>query len=162
MWFRRKSKPDPAKAAAGLRNQALTVDVAQLGEPAGGLSTRAVLMEIGYPNGVATLAVFADGTTSLYFSSGGGIIGAGAHPPVEAAARVLLAAAERFRSSCSVVTATPYPEPGRVRFYIRTVDGTLGAEAAEQELGSNRHPLSSLFHAGHKVLTAVRLTSGDR
>jgi hypothetical protein len=35
-----------------------------------------VLMELGLEQGVATMVAFADGTVSLYFSGGGGIIGA--------------------------------------------------------------------------------------
>jgi hypothetical protein len=159
VWFRRKPKPDPAAAARGLRDQALAVDAGQLGLRTDGASTWAVLMETGYPNAVATLAVFADGTTSLYLSSGGGVIGAGGHAPVREAAAAMLVAAERFRSVCAPMITTPYPEAGRVRFYLRTAEGTLGAEADEQELGHHRHRLSPLFHAGHKVLTAVRLAS---
>jgi predicted amidohydrolase len=162
VWFRRKSKADPAGAARALRDQALTVEAKQLGLQSDGSSTWAVLMETGYPNGVATLAVFADGTTSLYFSSGGGIIGAGAHASVQEASAALLAAADAFRSFCTPMVATPYPNPGRVRFYLRTGEGTLGAEADEQELGYDRHPLSPLFHAAHRVLTAVRLTGEQR
>jgi len=39
----------------------------------------AILMETGYPEAVASLVCIADGTTSLYLSSGGGVIGAGEH-----------------------------------------------------------------------------------
>jgi hypothetical protein len=161
VWFRRKPKPDPAAAARGLRDQALAVDAGQLGLRTHEASTWAVLMETGYPNAVATLAVFADGTTSLYLSSGGGVLGAGGHAPVREAAAAMLAVAERFRSVCTPMTTTPYPEPGRVRFYLRTAEGMLGAEADEQELGHHRHALSPLFHAGHQVLTAVRLASAQ-
>ena len=45
---------------------------------------------------VATLVAFADGTTSLYLTSGGGILGAGSHENVrEAAARFRALAADR-------------------------------------------------------------------
>jgi hypothetical protein len=37
----------------------------------------ALLMETGYPEAVATLVAVADGTSSLYFSNGGGFIGVG-------------------------------------------------------------------------------------
>ena len=36
-----------------------------------------VVMDMTYPSGVATLVTFADGTASLYTSTGGGIIGGG-------------------------------------------------------------------------------------
>jgi hypothetical protein len=71
----------------------------------------------------------------------------------------MLTAAERLRSACHPVTATPYPEPGHVRFYIRTAQGTVGGEASEQKLGYQKHALSPLFQAGHAVVTAVRLAN---
>src|SRR2546430_10376917 len=40
---------------------------------------RCVLMDWNVGGSVATLVAFDDGTVSLYLSSGGGIIGAGAH-----------------------------------------------------------------------------------
>ena len=36
----------------------------------------ALLMETGYPEAIATLVGLGDGTTSMYFSNGGGTIGA--------------------------------------------------------------------------------------
>src|SRR5262249_2976490 len=41
-----------------------------------------LLMETGYDKAVVTLACFLTGDTSLYFSNGGGIIGAGKHASV--------------------------------------------------------------------------------
>lgn len=41
-----------------------------------------VLMETGYPKAVATLVSARDGAASLYFSSGGGTIGAGGPDPL--------------------------------------------------------------------------------
>src|SRR6185436_11866145 len=48
------------------------------------------IMELGYPTGIATLLSIAEGTTSLYFSNGGGIVGAGEHANVREAAEVFL------------------------------------------------------------------------
>ena len=158
MWFRRKAKPDPGEAGRTLRQQALTVDTTELGiTPTTALPhVWAVLMETGYPKGVATLTSFADGTTSLYFSSGGGVIGAGAHATVHAAAQAWLAAAETHLAHLRPSETTPLPEVDRVRFYVRTFAGTVGAEAGARELGENRHPLSPLFHSAHVVITAIR------
>ena len=119
-----------------------------------------ILMETGYPEGVATLAVFAEGSTSLYFSGGGGVIGAGEHDAVRRAHPPLFAEAEARRAVFAPAVGTPSPALGRVRFYLLTFRGTLTAEADEEELGYRRHELSSLFHAGHAVITAIREASG--
>jgi hypothetical protein len=63
-----------------LRQQVLTLDPAKIGLPSSDKNQiHGVLMETGYPEAVATLVTIADGTVSLYFSNGGGIIGVGQH-----------------------------------------------------------------------------------
>jgi hypothetical protein len=158
MWFRRKSKSDPAEAVRSLRQHVLTVSAAELGlgPTADRTQVWGVIMETGYPEAVATLVVLGDGTTSLYFSNGGGVIGAGEHDAVRAAGEILLSSAEEYLDGFIVVTATPFPGVGQVRFYLRTFIGTLSAEANEEDLGEGRHTLSPLFHAAHSVIAAVR------
>ena len=162
MWFRRKPKPDPASAARGLRDQALSLAAEDLGltptleHP----HLWAILMETGFPELVASLFSATDGTTSLYLSTGGGVIGAGAHESVGATLPLFFAAAEANLTSFSMAPSTPPPGEGRVRFYLRTFDGTLTAEASEQDLGQKRHPLWPVFHAGQAVIAAVRQASG--
>jgi hypothetical protein len=163
MWSRRKSKADPAEPYVGLRQQVLTVDAGQLGlaptmdRP----HVWGVLMETGYPEAVATLVVLADGTTSLYFSNGGGVIGAGTHDVVRAAGDEFLLATEAHVGGFTAASAMPLPDIGCVRFYVRTFEGTLTAEASEDDLGEDRHGLSPLFHAGHAVISAVRTSTPE-
>ena len=106
-----------------------------------------ILMETGYAKAVASLVVFAEGSTSLYFSNGGGIIGAGEHACVRATLAPFFKAAEAHVGAFAPAASTPLPGRGRVRFYLRTFQGTLSAEADEQDLGQMRHALSPLFHA---------------
>ena len=59
----------------------------------------------------------------------------------------------------SLLTPTdqfPLPARGRFRYYVITDRGVLTAEAPEEELVHNRHPLSPLFCEGDHVLTAIR------
>jgi hypothetical protein len=164
MWFRRKPKPsgapsssDPAEVMRQLREQALTLGAAELGlerMPRGGVW--GVLMETGIPNAAVSLVSFADGTTSLYFSSGGRVLGAGAHVRVRAVADAFLARVAEHLAHFTPARTTPLPAPGRVRFYVRSTGGTLTAEAGEEDLGQGRHALSPVFHAGHSLITAVR------
>lgn len=161
-------KDDEAKEAAAmsrtLRDKALSVTAAELSlaPTAAHLNVWGVLMELGYPQAVATLAVFADGTSSLYISTGGGVIGAGEHTPVRDVAEKFLFAAQGLVATFERVGETPFPASGRVRFYIRTFDGTLTAEAGEPDLRSNHHQLGPLFQAGHAVITQMRLISERR
>ena len=52
-------------------------------------------MEMAFPEGAATLVSLADGTTSMYTSTGGGVIGGGAHDAVVQAGRAFLLELER-------------------------------------------------------------------
>ena len=161
MWFRRKPKPDSSEASRELRHQALTVAASDLGlaPTAARPNVWGILMETAYPEGVATLVVLADGTTSLYFSGGGGVIGAGDHDSVRGAGEMVLSATEAHLSHFVTAGETPLPDVGRVRFYVRTFDGIKGAEADEEDLGEGRHPLSPVFHAAHDVIGAIRQVS---
>lgn len=115
-----------------------------------------VVMETGYSEAVVTLVALADGTASLYFSNGGGVIGAGQHPRPSVAARSLVAFASHNLSHLAKVTQTPLAEPGRTRFYVLTANGTFAAEAPENDLGENRHGLSPLFHSAHELIAEIR------
>ena len=115
-----------------------------------------ILMETGYPEGAATLVALLDGSVSLYFSNGGGMIGAGEHAPVRRAAFKFIGVAESYVEDFSRTTEHPLPETGRVRFYILTYSGILTGDVDENLLGEGRHKLSKLFYAGHDVITAIR------
>ena len=104
----------------------------------------------------ASLVAFADGTTSLYFSNGGGVIGAGEHASVRAASETLLSVAESHVGRFTPAPGTALPAAGRVRFLVRTFAGTLGAEAGEADLGGGVHSLSAVFFAAQGVITAIR------
>jgi hypothetical protein len=94
-------------------------------------------------------------------SVGGGIIGGGEHARVREASDRFLTTAEAYVTEFTRADATPFPAVGRVRFYVRTFEGTLTAEASEDDLGEERHGLSPLFHSGHAVITAIRESSPE-
>ena len=160
--FRRKqdaATPPVADVFSELREQALRLTPDQLGEavPAEA-GILALLMETAYREAVATLVAVADGTTSLYFSNGGGFVGAGTHPTVAEASRLWLEAGGTFLPALSNVTEPPLPGVGTTQFVAVTPEGLRGAFAPEDDLGGNRHELSPLFHAAHEVITQIRLT----
>lgn len=115
------------------------------------------LMELGLPSGhVAMLVVFADGTTSLYSSAGGGIVGSGSQRTVRRASDEFMEAATAANRAMADAGESPVPAPGRVRFYLRTTGGLRTAEAGEDELKAGSHALSPLYTAGQAVLAQVR------
>ena len=156
MSFSKRKKPDPAEMSRDLRAKALSARPSELGVRPSGSRVWGMLMETGYPEAVATLVTFADGSTSLYFSSGGGTIGAGEHDSVRTAAENLLRTADQFLGELAPAKDYPLPEVGRVRFYVHTFEGILAADRDEEDLGYERDPLAPVFHAGHAVISAIR------
>ena len=123
-----------------------------------------VLMEMGFPDGAATIVSLADGTTSLYTSEGGGVIGGGEHAPVAAASRRFLVEAEGTETGLSPAESTnvDLPPAGIVSFVVLGYSGTQIGAADEDELASMQHPLSHLYAAGQDVITALREAEESR
>jgi len=142
----------------GLRMQALSLKAEDIGLSRANFpkDVWGVLLETGYDNGAFSLVVLGDGTASLYFSTGGGIIGAGQHDAVRSACANLLGGASRFMAAAASTKSYPLPRQGQVTFYFLTYDGVLSYSAKEIELGEGRDKLSSLFHAGHEVIARMR------
>ena len=141
-----------------LRELALTVSPAEVGVPEDA-GIWAVVMEIEVSGETATLVGMADGTASLYISSGGGIIGGGDHEVVRAAAQGLVSIAQRTDDAIGepVAEDLPYPSPGSVRFYFRYGSGTTTLEVSEEDVADPGHALHDVFASGHRLLEKLRL-----
>jgi hypothetical protein len=153
-----------ASIYSDLRTQALTgspaafgLDPAPPNAPAWG-----VLMETGYPEGTATLLSLSDGSASLYFSGGGGVIGGSGHESVRRVATAFVRMAGEQQPSMSPTTTFPLPRADRTVFYVLTDSGVFTTEAEERALGEERHGLSPLFYAGQDVITQLRLVSDTK
>ena len=169
--FRRRAKGSdehgpqtPASVFEGLRSQILNLDPSSVGmsRTPESPSTWGAVMETGHPNGVASLVCLCDGTTSLYTSTGGGMIGGGAHDAVVRANRVFLDATAAHLGGMAEGFDHTLPAEGRVIIRALTYDGQFAFEAAEDDLGNSRSPLSPVFHAAHGVITQLRLIDEQR
>jgi hypothetical protein len=159
--FRRKPEREPvAEVYSELRQQVLNLTPGQLGEELADEPVLALMMETGYPEAVATLVGVADGTTSLYFSNGGGFIGAGTHASVAEASRRWHELGRSVLLQLAVIEDAPLPGEGMTQFVAVTADGLRGTVAPEEELGEDRHELSPFFYAAQDVITQIRLSQG--
>ncbi|GAA1240532.1 hypothetical protein [Oryzihumus leptocrescens] len=165
--FRRREKappaqdapPAPAEVFLGLRSQVMNLDPDEIGlGPATGSSGAwGCLVETGYPHGTASLVCLRDGTTSLYTSSGFGIIGGGGHDAVRHENARLLAVLGEHLPEMTPSTDQSLPLEGRTVIRALTTDGPRLFEESERVLGEGRSALSPVFHAAHAVITQLRL-----
>ena len=149
--------PEPADIYLDLRARLLRLDPETVGLTAA--ESPAVfggVMEIGFPEAVATIAALADGSTSLYLSTGGGVIGGGDHESVARESVKFLEVLGRHVEHLAPDEGDALPAEGEVAIRALTRHGRLVATAAEDDLGNDRHPLSPVFFAGHDVITALR------
>lgn len=150
-----------ADAYSALRKMIFETKPSDIGVrlPSEGPGVWGVLMETGYPTAVVTLVSLADGTVSLYFSNGGGIIGLGPHPGPHKASEVLLQAAPAYLQAMQQTSSFPLPQKGETRFYVFTRNGTFTTNANEEEYGKGRSPLSPLFFMAQDLITQIRLVN---
>lgn len=148
-----------AQATADLRAMVLRLTPEEVGlsEDTSAGPVWGLVMETGMEGGYYTLVALADGTTSLYFSNGGGILGGGEHAPVREAGDELLTTANQFLESAAPASSTPPPAQGQTTFYFLTFDGIRSYTAPEEELGYQRDRLSPVFHAAHAVIAELRV-----
>ena len=141
-----------------LRQQVFSLDPSKIGvNLSSSNSVWGVVMETGYPEAVVTLVALADGTVSLYFSNGGGIIGVGQHEGPRKASSEFLTFSNQFLGQALPTKTFPLPSQGNTRFYFLTSGGILTAESKEDDLGNNRLPLSPLFHKAQEVIAQARM-----
>ena len=157
-------KLTPQENYIGLRDLALSAKVTDFPDidKAGKHGVYGVLMETGHPEAVVTLATFITGDTSLYFSSGGGMIGGMGHETVRQAAIELNKKADSFIPNCKKTTSFPSPQQGQTVFYILSEEGIFTAKAMDDDLADKKSNLWPLFAVGQDVITEFRIVDERR
>jgi rhodanese-related sulfurtransferase len=146
-------KADPA-IYPKLRERALRFRVPDMADGA----VHAVLMDWRVSNGMATIYACADGTASLYLSSGGGFIGGGQkYPAIREAALTAISVARKLIDQFEATESTDFPLPGDVQFFVVTNAGFRRGAAAEALLQQGIDPLLALANAMQMVVTQYRL-----
>jgi hypothetical protein len=158
------ASPEPAQTYLQLRQKILSLTPADLGLESSSTPDRlwGVLMEIGYEVGSATLICLADGTTSLYFSTGGGFLGSADYTPLAEASRQLVAEAETQVGQASPADEIPLPAAGQVRFTLLTYHGKMTVAIPENTLAGGNHPLSPQYQAGRRAMSQLHSLSDKK
>ena len=127
--------------------------------PAGADPTalRAVAMDWRIERATVTL-VALDDAVSLYYSTGGGIIGAGAHEAVRQASALWFLRSKEVSAEMVVSESVPLPPPSSVNFWeIRAGETRMSGPIDVGELDpAAGGPFVLLYDAAQQVITAVR------
>lgn len=150
-----------ADSFTGMREQVFKLD----GKAIPGLQGKAVwavLMETGRDDEAITVVSVADGSASLYFSKGGGMIGLGENPEVRAASLAFVKKSAAFLKFMKRVEVYPLPKSGQTYFYLVTSKGVYSYRADRDDLGRQQDKLSTLYYAGHELIAQVRTADQKR
>lgn len=158
-----KPKP-PEEVYAGLRKEALATSPMNVGmagqiqddDPYG------MLMEMSIASSVMTLACFGSGDASVFYQTGGGMVGGISHEPVRKAAKEFVAQAQKALPRMKKTNEYPLPGPDSVRFYVLTPKGVFTIETSRQALGESQNTLSTLFYSGQEVVSQMRQVQEER
>jgi hypothetical protein len=119
-----------------------------------------VVMEWLIDEVAVTVGAAVDGTTSVYTTRGMGLIGGYADEVLNPAARAFAAAAGKFFDEAAPVVEFPFPEAGRVQFYLRTFQGVRRLDASLESVVSGRDRYSGLYDLGWAVLERYLFRAG--
>ena len=155
-----KKPLSPAEIYQTLRAQALRARADEIGLPEEPGAPFGVLTETGYAAAVVSLVAMGEGTVSLYFSSGGGMLGGGKHDRVREAGLELVGDSADYIRLMETTKSFPLPGIGRVRFYILTPEGVYSYEASEHDLIQADDPLAPLYHQAQQVIAEFRRVAG--
>ncbi len=118
----------------------------------------AVLMDWNVGNGTATVLAAADGSASIYLSSGGGYIGGGQKfPEIRDAALQGIQFATSLLSQFKRSETIDLPKNGEVFFYLTNNTGLHLAVANEAALKAGTDPLGSLGGIMQQIVSEYRV-----
>ena len=119
----------------------------------------AAIVDMDLGKAIATLACFLDGTTSLYFSNGGGELGLGqAREEVRNATVAFLRSSEQVLDKMEVTTDFPLPTEGKHAVYLISECAIYKYEIDLQVLESESKEIQFLFFLYQNVLNKIRET----
>lgn len=157
-----KPKDPPEVVFANLRRRALESTPDSLGlSGIGDNEPYGAVMDMGIADSFLTLACFADGDAGLYYQTGGGMKGGGAHENVRKAAKEFVGLAEKALPKMSPANGQALPEPGRVQFFVLTPRGAFSADVDREALAEEAE-LSALFYSGQEVASQMRQVQKQR
>lgn len=159
-----KAKPEKPEESAetvykDLRKKALETTRSRLALPEGFPqdAPHGLLMEMAMPgSSVVTLACFATGDASVYYRTGGGMVGGIGHENVRTVAKEFVDQARAVLPRMIQPNGYPLPGTDKVRFYALTAKGPYTIEADRETLADPESDLAPLYYTGQEVVSQMR------
>jgi hypothetical protein len=143
----------------GLRNMALEKSAEELGlKNIKADEVYGVIMDMDIGSGIVTLVTYKTGDASMYYSTGGGVIGGGKHENVSNASKEFVGLAANFIPDAQKTNSNNLPNKDCVRFYFLTPNGKYYKQKRMADLEDKTSPWFHLFNQAHRVITQLRLT----
>jgi len=153
------TRVNSGNAYAGLRSMVLEGTRANFGLGPGASPTQpfAVVTDWGDAQGATTIIAVADGSASVYPSSGAASIGGGqSHESIRNAALKTVELASAVQPLMHATTEFPLAPRGQVSFYVVTDSGVFTATASQEDLSGNRSPFSALGAGAQNIVAEYR------
>jgi len=155
---KKKKSKDAIDVIEGLREKLFTLNPKSLNiAPSEDLPrVWGFMMELYVAQTWINLVCIADGTVSIYFGTGRGIIGAGEHDTVRTAARECLKKSEEILENFKDFDPVHLQNEETIKFHVLTYAGIRSDEAKADEINNGNHYLSELHYYAQNVITEVR------
>lgn len=157
----RTKKEEGIKMYSSMRELAFSATMEQFGgsEESDDVRVFGVIMEWGMVEGAVTLPCYQSGDASLYFSTGGGVIGGVSHPAVSEAAKKFVFLGQDFLQHAQVTEQYALPAKDEVKFYLLTNKGKYTAASDIESMENGTSVWLPMFESGNDVITELRLVN---
>jgi hypothetical protein len=116
-----------------------------------------IVMDWAVKNGTASIISFLSGDASIYFSSGRGIIGGGAHENVIIIAKQFIETGQQMVDKAIKTEQTPLPGKNEVVFYLLTNQGIFFGQDSIENFNNQTSQWLGLFLVGNEVINELRI-----
>ena len=155
--FNRKKGKSQENQYDGLRKQILQLEPSlELQGKSQEHPVYAAVVDMDMGKAIVTLACVADGTTSLYFSNGGGQLGLGqADEEIRRASVAFLRSAEQVLNIMEKVDEYPFPQNKKHIVYLVTAEGVYKQELDMSKINDEVREKQFLNFLYQNVLTKI-------
>jgi hypothetical protein len=154
----KKNENDMDNPYVGLRKMAFDMSFQQLGLTLNDSDIYGVILDWDIGDGIVTLVAYKTGDASLYFSSGGGVIGGGQNHYICSAAKKFVKEATVYFNESKVIYATPLPDKNSIRFYFLTAKGKHCIHEQLKNIRNKTSAYYDYFGIANDLITELRKT----